>query len=719
MLAAVVVLLNGCAVGDEPRLFPQARYAHAQLYLPEHINDYVSGVKLTPHWQADGNLVYEVSTPEGVKTFRIDPVSGEKQAFTQFLPTSEAERQTYNVSPNGRWAVRLEGPNLVKIDLQTRQETKLTKDGAEYYAYGHPPDADLQSLTRRRRGEEATSPVGWWSPDGDTFLSYRVDERKLKELPYVVSILEGAPSRLPFSHVQKTAFPGDESVPLAELMAFNLNVGRRTDLKTPPPMIAYSDTPFGGIAWSADGSYIYTIHESRDFKTQSVYESDILSGRARQVVTQRARLPIRNPITESGSDKTLFRMLNGGKEIILYSEEDDWAHYYLYDAQSGRLKNRITKGEWVVHDIKAIDEETGTLFFTAGGREEGRDPYYSHLYSIGLDGSNITLLTPENAHHTIAFAPDGEHFVDTYSTVSTPQTSILKGRDGAVVADLGQADISKLQSLGWRPPERFKVKAADGVTDIYGVLFFPYDLDEHGSYPIIDAQYSGPQGVWAPYIFLRDKQAALGLAQLGFVVMLVDGRGTPKRSQSFQDVSFGEGFGSPEIVADHIAAIRQLAERHKFIDSNRAGIYGHSWGGYRAARAMFQFPGFFKSAVAASGSHDNFIYVFEHDRWFGSPDEYPDSYLKQSNMPLSGALEGDLLLIHGEADDNVHPANTLQLADALIKAGKKFDMFIYPNRGHDITQDPYYVSLIWDYFIETLLDMQPPKEVVDASINGE
>lgn len=528
------------------------------------------------------------------------------------------------------------------------------------------------------------------------------------KLPYVVSLTPGKDHQTPYVHFQNTAFPGDEKIPLAELMVFDLAKERRTDLDMPGPVLAYGPMPDDGLRWSSDGKKVYATHESRDFRKLSVYEADARTGKAKIIATDQSALPLRPDVLARGR----IRVVDKGDEVILYSERDDWAHYYLYDTKDAALKNRITKGKWVVHHVQYIDARNRWLYFTAGGREKGRDPYYSHLYRVRLDGTNLTLLTPEDAHHDIEFSPDGKFFIDRYSTVFTPPVTVLRDRQGKMVMELMKADITNLEKLGWTPPRRFKVKAADHKTYIYGTLFLPANLDKNKSYPIIDMEYAGPQNIYAPRRFLENRQFAIATAQLGFAVMVVDGRGTALRRQSFQDVEFGENFGSPVIVADHIAAMKQLAERHTFIDIKKAGIYGYSWGGYRAARAMMQFPDFFKAGVASAGSHDNFNYIFEHDRWFGMARDFPDTYKIQSNIPLAAKLKNKLLLIHGDADDNVHVANTLQMADALIKANKDFEMLIYPGQNHGtMRRQGYFIRKHWDFFTRHLQGLAPPDHI--------
>ncbi|HEY5759208.1 MAG TPA: DPP IV N-terminal domain-containing protein [Steroidobacter sp.] len=718
--AALTLLTAGCSAKKEsaqPEDF-RARYEHAAQYLPWTVKKLVFGMTVQPHWSADGNsLWYEETSAAGSSYFQFDlRASGNKIALDG-APAESAEPShpaDVVVSRNGQWGVRVVDGNLHRVELASGKQTQLTFDAEPDYAYGLVPHSDLRSLSKRLAGDPPLA-FGVWSPDGHRFATYRVDERGLYKLPFVVSVTPGAKHQVPYVHFQNTAWPDSEKIQQAELMVFDMRTGKRTNLQIPKPRVAFEPTPEGGLRWSPDGTKVYAAPESLDYRAITVYEADVTTGKARTVASDEAKLPFRPDVDEAKR----FHLVGNGEQIILYSERSDWGHFYLYDAATGKLLNAITQGEWAVHEFKRVDSTGPWLYFTAGGREPDRDPYYSHLYRVRLDGSELTLLTPENAQHEIQFSPDGRYFIDSYSTVSAPPVHVLRSSDGRQLAELGKANIDALLAKGWTPPTRFKVKAADGKTDLYGVLFLPADFDEKKSYPIIDAQYSGTQVVVAPRGFLKDKWNAMALAQVGFAVMHFDGRATPLRSQSMQDLGFGTGVADPVILEDHIAAIKQLAQRYSFIDIDRVGIYGHSWGGYRAARALLQFPDFFKVGVATAGSHDNFLFVSGHNRWYGRPQEYPDSYEHQSNMELAGNLKGKLLLAHGEIDDDVHIGLTMQLADALIKQNKDFDLFIHPTRDHkNLWQDGYMIRKSWDYFVQHLLHATPPTGVKVPDYDG-
>jgi dipeptidyl-peptidase-4 len=682
-----------------------ARYQRAIDLLPWNVAKRVHGLDIEPRWTGDGaTFTYEISTPSGNLGFTVDPAKGVRQPAAAGSP-DEATAPGETRSPDGRWRLRTVGGNLVAISSATGEERALTRDAEPDLNYGLPPDSDLKSILRAR-GKAPLEPTAVWSPDGERFIACHTDQRGLRLIPTVINIRPGEAHQIPFVHQVRTGMPGDDRVPTCRPIVLEPATGRRVDVDLPPLMVVYGSLPFGEFQWNASGTRFYAMHESRDFRTRTAYEVDAATGKSHVIVVETSALPLR---LESPS---MMTPVDDGKRLVLHSARDGWAHLYLYDTATGKLRNRITRGDWVVRDVKHVDAQNGWLYFTAAGRERGRDPYYAHLYRVRLDGSRLTLLTPEDSHHRVEISPDGRYFVDTHSTVSQPPVTLLRASDGREVMELARADVSALTATGWVPPQRVKVKADDGRTDLFGTLFFPADFDPSRRYPIVNSIYAGPQTTWAPVSFLKDAEEAFGMAQLGFLVLVLDARGTPWRSQAFQDVEFGEGFGAPAIVADHVAAMRQLAQRHPYVDVDRAGMYGYSWGGYRTARAMMQFPEFFKVGVAAAGSHDNFNYVFEHDRWFGRPQDYPNTYTAQSNLPLAVHLKGKLLLAHGDVDDDVHVANTLQLADALIRANKDFDLFIYPDRGHeDMYHDGYFIRRKWDYFVKHLLGEDPPAGV--------
>jgi dipeptidyl aminopeptidase/acylaminoacyl peptidase len=686
------------------------RYEHATEYLPWTIGKHVSGLSVQPQWSADGHhLRYQWKTATATGNYEIDlDAEGGRRTLSepaaQSTSTARGAEAEVLVSPDGRWGLKVVDGNLYRIEIAGGRQTQLTFDAVPDYVYGLAPDWASASLTARLAGKKSR-PFGVWSPNGDKVVTYRVDERGMYKLPHVVPLVPGAKHQVPYVHLQNTAWPDSERRQEAELIVFDMRTGKRINLAIPKPGIGYGATPEGGLRWSADGTKIFAAPETRDFRSITLYEADADTGRARAIMSEG---PVATALQPDVDQAERFLPLGNGAEFIVYSERSDWGHYYLYDGRTGALKNAITKGEWAVHGVAHIDEAGRWLYFLAGGREAGHDPYYSHLYRVRFDGSELSLLTPEDAHHDVQFSPDGRYFVDTYSTVATAPVHVLRNAAGRSMLELGRADTSSLDALGWTPPRRFSVKAADGKTEIYGVLFLPSHFDERQSYPLIDATYGANFRIQSPLSFLQDRQNAMALAQLGFVVMFVDGRGTPLRSQSMQDLGFGRWDVN---LDDHVAAIQQLATRHRFIDAARVGVYGHSAGGYSTVHAMLERPEIFKVGVASAGSHDFDLFVYPVNRERGLPKDHPEHF-EPTNYQHADRLRGKLLLAHGYVDDNVHVALTLQMADALIRANKDFDLFIHPSVNHQTFYRSGYTNRkLWNYFVEHLLGETPPEDV--------
>jgi dipeptidyl aminopeptidase/acylaminoacyl peptidase len=386
----------------------------------------------------------------------------------------------------------------------------------------------------------------------------------------------------------------------------------------------------------------------------------------------------------------------------------------LYDLGTGRLKHQITTGDGNVVQLLRIDEKTRTLYFTGVGKEKGRDPYFQHLYKIGMDGRNLTLLTPDDGNHTVDLSPSGQFFVDTYSKPDVAPVSVVRDMAGKAVVALEKADITRLVASGWKPPVPITVKARDGKTDLYGLMFTPAKLDSSRKYPIINHIYPGPQtGSVGGRTFSAARGDNQALAELGFVVVEIDGMGTPWRSKAFHDAYYGNM--GDNTLPDQIMGMRQLAERYRWIDIDRAAIWGHSGGGFATADAMFRYPDFFKVGISESGNHDNRVYEDDWgERYQGLLKRNPDgttSYDDQANQLHAKNLKGKLLLAHGTLDGNVPPYSTLLVVDALIKANKDFDLLMLPNQGHGFGNASNYMTRRrWDYFVRHLLGAEPPKE---------
>jgi dipeptidyl aminopeptidase/acylaminoacyl peptidase len=632
-------------------------------------------------------------------------------------------------SPDGKWAVYLKDNDLWLRSLIRQEERPLTTDGEPHYGYGSLAGSSLMVITLSRQ-DAARTPVGIWSADSTKFLTHRLDERAVRDLYYLQSVPEDGSVR-PVLHSVRFAMPQDKQGPGAQLVVFDVVAGTRTDMKFPPlPVTTWTPLVDSRAWWGTDARTVYVLPREIEQKRLRLFAMDTASGEMRLLIEESAP----KTYIEAGGMPTRppdIRVLRSG-EIIWYSERDDWGHLYLYSSR-GQLKRQLTSGAWRIMRIVRVDEEHRRIYFLGVGRERGEDPYQRHLYAVDLDNSRIHLLTPENADHDLkiyapgyfartreastspaqaAFAPSGRYFVETYSRPDLPSTTVLRRKDGTRVAVLATADVTPLQADGFVPPEPFRVLAADGRTSIYGNILRPSRLDPRRKYPVIDAIYPGPQGIRTAKTFMAsvfDWDHAQALAELGFIVVTIDGRGTSFRSKSFHDVGYGN-LQDAGGLQDHIAGLRALATRYPYMDLERVGIYGHSGGGYGAARAILNYPEFYKVAIASAGNHDQRAYTLMWGPTYQGP--YAEaSWAPQINARLAERLQGRLFLIHGDMDDNVHPAMTLQLADALIKANKDFDMLIVPNANHEMSgAEAYFTRRRWDYFVRHLLGAQPPKD---------
>jgi dipeptidyl aminopeptidase/acylaminoacyl peptidase len=469
------------------------------------------------------------------------------------------------------------------------------------------------------------------------------------------------------------------------------------------------DISMSDYVWSPDGNWLALASTSRDHKDTWVRVADASTGAVRTLLHERVETHFES--------RTGWRVLWNRNELIWYSQRDNWGHLYLYDLATGQLKNRITSGEGPVSQIVRLDTATRTLWFTGLGRERGQDPYYRHYYRTRLDGTGYVSLTPDDGDHTMQLSPSGRWLIDTHSTPERPPVVALRdGNTGAHIVDLERTDISALLATGWRPPMSVRMKAADGSSDIYGLLFRPTKFDSTRRYPIINQIYPGPQ---SGSVGSRSFSAARGdrqaLAELGFIVVSIDGTGTPGRSKSFHDAYYG-AMGRHNTIPDQIAGMRELAQRYRWIDLERTGIWGHSGGGFATTSAMFRYPDFWKVGVSESGNHDQRNYEDDWgERYQGlltgavGPN---DNYNAEGNQVFARDLKGKLLLAHGGMDNNVPPSNTLLVVEALVAANKDFDLIIFPNTGHGFGGNlgNYMMRKRWDYFVTHLLGATPPVE---------
>lgn len=642
-----------------------------------------------------------------------------------------------NISPDGETIVFSRHYNLYWMDRENYEkaledeedstivEHALTTDGVEYYEYGSGGRGETN--VDKEKNKDKRKPVyGIWSHDSEKFALIRTDEREVKELWVINSIAEPRPTL----ETYKYHMPGEKEAPRDELLIFEIVSGNRVEVKAerfPDQSLSLLQAPrkeknrddeYTPSLWLSETSdKLYFTRTSRDLKRIDVCVADASTGEVTPLIEERMNtyVELRN-----------LGLVNNGKELIHWSERDGWAHFYLHDGE-GNLKNQITSGPWHCEDIAGIDEKARVLYFTANGREEGEDPYYLHLYRVNFDGSGLKLLNPENFDHAVRMSDSHRFFVDNFSRVNTVPRSVLYDNQGRKVLDLETADLSLLFAAGYRFPETFRVKADDGITDLYGVMYKPFDFDSTRSYPLIEYVYPGPQTESVNKSFSARMDRLDRLAQLGFIVITVGNRGGhPGRSKWYHNYGYGNlrDYG----LADKKAAAEQLAWKHPFIDINRVGIFGHSGGGFMSTAAMLVYPDFFKVAVSSSGNHENNIY----NRWWSEKhhgvQEIQDTsgnvrfeYDIEKNSELAKNLKGHLLITTGDIDNNVHPAGTVRLANALIRANKRFDFFLFPGQRHGYgNMDEYFFWLRGEYFCRHLLgDTRSEVDIVEMNLEKE
>ncbi len=598
--------------------------------------------------------------------------------------------------------------NLWVRDVASGKERQLTTDGVEDFGYG----------TDSAAGEHAHGAIVLWSPDSKKLAALKEDQRGVGKM-YLVKAREGHPELESWRY----AMAGDAVVSTIQRMIVDVDSATSVRLQMPPEprrssschALRCGDGTLADAQWSPDGSHLAFVSTSRDHRSAKLREADAATGAVRDIFDEHVVSFYDSDISSTSHDAVNWRYLPNSGEIIWSSERDNWSHMYLYDLRTGQLRNKITTGDWNVLAVLKVDEKRRTLYVTGVGREPSRDPYFVHLYKVGFDGKGLTLLTPEDANHEISMAPTGKYFLDSYSRPDVPPVAVLRDLNGKLLSTLERADISGLVRTGWKPPVPITVKARDGVTDLYGLMFKPTAFDPSKKYPIIDFIYPGPQlGSVGGRHFAASRSDRQSLAELGFIVVAIDGMGTPLRTKKFHDAYYGDM--RDNTLPDQVAAIKQLARRYPWIDLDRVGIYGHSGGGYATAAAMFTYPDFFKVGVAESGNHDQRGYSDGWgEKYIGLLERKPDgtsNYDAQDNASIAKNLKGHLLLMHGTLDDNVPPYLTLLVADSLMRANKDFDLLMLPNQHHDYEDeaDNYATRRRWDYFVRNLLGAEPPHE---------
>lgn len=727
------------------------KYQQAEHQLGKHTEKMIIGTLDNPSWNASNQLTYSSHTKQGKQFFIIDPitkskklafdhqklaralariteqeVNQEKLPFNSFdfiakkRITLKVDSKSYQcnienylcqlnkshvksdelVAPDGKQAVFIRAHNLWLRNLSDNSEKQLTTDGIENFGYA----------TNNAGWVRGKKPVVKWSPDSKKLTTFKHDGRNVGEMG-IVSTAVGHPT----IDVWKYPLPGDKNIfkihrvviDTAQASVVVLDMPADDHRSTITDHVAGRDGSLLDVDWSSDSSHFAFVSSTRDHKTATLKIADAVTGKVRTVFTETAK-----SFFESGVSGISWQYLDQSNEFIWFSQRSDWGHLYLIDAETSKIKTQITQGDWTVLELLDVNQKTGKLIFSGAGKEGG-DPYFHYLYSINKDGSNLTLLTPETKHHRVTLSNNAEYFLDRVSTPNQPEVSFIRSTNSKSGFIIEQMDITALSATGWQAPTPFIVKDRNNEHDIYGLMYKPSDFDAKKSYPVVNYLYPGPQ---VGSIRGRHFRAARGdnqaIAELGFIVIEIDALGTPGRSKSFHEFYY-QNMGDSGIP-DQVAAIKQLAKQYPWVDSSRVGIWGHSGGGFASTRALLTYPDFYSVAVSQAGNHDNRNYADEWgEKYHGvlvKNEDGTTNYDSQANQLIVENLKGKLLIAHGTTDTNVPPYNTLIVVEALIKANKDFDMLMLPNRSHGFAREPYMMRKRWDYFVQHLIGVTPPKE---------
>lgn len=700
----------------------------------------ISNISIDP--ENDGILKFDIkSTKE--KTDTTGKATGEKLTY-HFRYEIAGKKLTYdtadkkekypdwaNVSPDGLTGVYMKNSNLFYMDTlnlrkaaedpkdSTLVEHRITSDGYKDFCYGiNNYSGNTETDTTKRVFPSELV----WSPDSRHIAVMRWDMAPLKDFWVINSLTQPRPTL----ETYKYQMPGEPG-PKGHLYVFStsdwtsrqvkINAFKDQDLIMQPDVRTTDDQfdEFYGSRWLGDDNGFYLTRMSRDLKRMDICYVGVDSDSTRTVISERM-----NTYVESRQT----RLLDGGRKMIHWSERNGWANLYLYNADGTLIRN-LTEGAYHVDDVLAVNEKEGYVLFRACGKEKGENPYQMHVYRVSLQGGEPKMLDIPDMNIDAIASDDGKYFIANYSRVDYKPASALFDAAGKKVCDLGEADFSLLFAAGYKFPERFKVKAADGITDLYGAIYKPFDFDSTKVYPICDYVYPGPQVEANNISWSRGFTRTDRLAQLGFIVITVGNRGGhPDRSKWYHNYGYGNlrDYG----LEDQKYAIQQLGARYSWIDLNRVGIHGHSGGGFMSTAAMLKYPDFFKAAVSCAGNHDNSIY----NRWWSEQHhgitekvEAGDTtfvYSIETNPEIASNLKGHLMLVHGDIDNNVHPANTIRVVNALIRANKRFDMLILPGQRHGFgDMNEYFFWRMADYYCEWLMGSSKRDEVNIKEMNND
>jgi len=754
-ISAACIFASTVALAQQPRQYTAEDYAAAEKFMAYNMNPLAYQGTVRAEWLNDGRFWYRAADETGITYMLVDPATGKSaSAFDQSKLasalqsasegkikddarhlkitaidalskdeialtyagaryrcdlaaaacklTSPAAKPPLNLSPDKKLGAFIRDWNLWVRNMETGAETQLTTDGQKDYGYA----------TDNAGWKHSDAAILLWSPDSKKIATFQQDQRKTSEM-YLVPTTNTHPKL----EAWKYPLVGDANITMIERVVIDVDTHNLVRLKMPPDQhrstlcddVACGGSTWDDVEWSPDTKHLAFVSTSREHKQEWLRIADTTTAEVREVMTETAP-----KFFESGNGKVNWHYLPASNEILWFSESDNWGNLYLYDLATGKLKNQITHGDGNVTQVLHVDEKTRTIYFLGVGKEPGRDPYFRHFYSIHFDGTGQKLLTPEDADHNIKLSPNGRYFVDSWSTPTQPHTTVVRSADGKLAMEIAKQDISKLVAAGWVPPIPIKVKARDGQTDLYGMMFKPSHLDPAKKYPIVNSVYPGPQtGSCGSREFAAAHRDDQSLAELGFIVVCIDGMGTDLRSKSFHEAYYAN-LGD-NTIPDQVTGMKQLAAQYPFIDIDRAGIFGHSGGGNATGAAMFNYPDFFKVGIAESGNHDQRDYEDDWaEKWSGlltTGSDGKSNYDSQANQNIAKNLKGHLLLAHGTMDDNVPPNNTMLVVDALIKANKDFDLLLIPNVAHGYgAASQYMMRRRWDYFVRYLAGGIPPNE---------
>ena len=706
----LVFLIGTKAQAQSVRIFTNSDYERAATMLSGNTSKLIDN-DIRAQWLPDGRLWYR-SLKENRTEFKLfDPsnkrqvvADSKKDLFEKGAFKSDLSRALPSevLSPDGSYSAFIRDWNLWVRDVDTGNERALTTDGIKDFGYA----------TDNAGWKQSDRPILSWSPDSKKIATFQQDQRHVSDM-YLVKTKVGAPELKQW----KYPIPGDSDIIRIHRVIINVSevpkiikLQMNADARRGTLCDDIScEGGFDDVAWSGDSQQLVFVSTSRDHKQENIRIANTETGEVKDIFEE-----IVDTQYESGQGGINWRYFSKTNEIIWYSERSDWGHLYLYNASTGVVKNQITSGNYLVRNILNIDEKNRVIYFVGSQNEGKGNPYFNYLYSVDFDGENLKMLTPAVGDHTINLSPNETYFIDSYSQADVPAVHEVRDIKGKLISTLEKTDVSRLRATGWKPPTPFTVKSADAQWDLYGLLYTPKEMKPDEKLPVIVYIYPGPQGgsvgSWSFRASRSDNQA---LAELGFVVVQIEGSCNPNRSKSFHDTCYGDM--GENTLPDQISGLKQLQEKYKFLDLDKLGIWGHSGGGFATAAAMFKHPDLFKVGISESGNHDNRNYEDDWgERYIGletKDNNGVSNYEQQANQIFAKDLKGKLLLIHGGMDDNVPPYNSYLVADALIKANKDFDFLLLPNARHGYGKDSYYIMRRrWDYFVQHLMHATPPKE---------